>query len=114
MLASMPAFTACEEDDSEPQHDTTYTFGFQNFGLTDAQVQASADSSQVRNVILQSDEKSMCGISSTRLRTLFLDSKFAVPSKVKGRGSLNHLWIENKPDSLWLVQHGFTVNQNGK
>ena len=104
-------FTACEKDDDpQPQHDTTYTFGIRNFGLTDAQVQASADSSQVRNVILQSDGKSMGGISSTRLRTLFLDSKFALSSKVKGKGNLYGLWIENKPDSTWLVQQGFTVN----
>lgn len=113
ILAAIPAFTACEKDEDEkPQHDTTFVFGHEALP-TDAKITASADSSQVRNVILKSDELSLGGIGTTPIKNA-LAPKFALSSKVKGKGNLKDVYVMNQSDSLWLVQHGFTVNQRSK
>lgn len=124
MLAAMPAFTACEKDDEDvkPQHDTTYTFSptdFSNVSPT-TKIEASADSSQVRNVILEVTAGSM-GLSAWdgAPMSFFINNKlkpaFAASPKVKGKGNFkNANTMLSQADSLWLVQQGFTVNQNTK
>ena len=119
LLAAMPAFTACEKDeDTKPPHDTTYTFGpndYSNISPTD-KIVASADSSQVRNVILDVNDNSLADSWSGKLMNLVLEKKirpaFAVSPKVKGKGNfMNADYQLSEADSLELVGYGFTVNQ---
>lgn len=108
-----PTFTSCERDDPDPTHDTTYTINI-NTTLTTDQVQASADSNQVRKVILKADGSSWYGFSSTLLRDRFFNKMFALSPKVQGAGNLKGVTITLDTDSLWFVQKGYTVNQKTK
>jgi len=113
-LGLTPTFISCEKDDSQPkQHDTTYTINL-NVVPTEAQVQASADSNLVRNVILKADGSSWSGVSSTVLRDRFFNKMFALSPKVQGAGNLKDVTIALDTDSLWFVQKGYTVNQKTK
>lgn len=110
-LGIAPTFTSCEKDDPQPkQHDTTYIFGNDKALPSDAQVQASADSSLVRNVILQSDGLSLGGAGSDFITGL-MSPKFAISPKVVGKGNLKGVWVKSQADSLQLVAWGYTVNQ---
>ena len=110
-LGLAPTFTSCEKDDPQPkQHDTTYIFGNDKVLPSDAQVQASADSSLVRNVILQSDGLSLGGAGSNFL-TRIMSPKFSISPKVVGKGNLKGVAVVSEADSLQLVAWGYTVNQ---
>jgi hypothetical protein len=93
-----------------PQHTTKYVFGYGYWDVTDEQIQASADSVEVKEIVLQARNQSMNGMGSTVLRNNFLDSKFAISDKVKGAGDLSDLGIQSEADSLALVAMGYKVN----
>ncbi|MDR0427409.1 MAG: hypothetical protein LBH12_02275 [Dysgonamonadaceae bacterium] len=99
------------------QHDTKYMFSkydFSNIMPTD-KIKASADSAQVRNIYLVTEEE-WTNLADRNINNMinnvFKPAK-KVSLKVKGKGNLKFkLGVINPADSLWLVQFGFTVNQH--
>jgi hypothetical protein len=110
------AFAGCKKDDPAPalqQHDTVYAFDrlyWYDSLHENANIKASADSAEVRHVILRATgdwsnrNKLVCGaLVQERLKPLFEYS-----AKMQGEGRLNFFSTE-PADSLWLVQHGYEV-----
>lgn len=116
-LAGASILSGCK-DKNEPQivqpHDVVYEFGLNNFSAFKPVYYflQTLDSAEVKNVILQSDEKSWQHTSNyTLLLTLnnnVLD--YVTPEnkhKIKGRGNLYDVYITNEIDSIKLVNLGF-------
>ena len=105
------ATIACEKE--EPQHDTTYVWGFEYWTeiWPANKIIASADSTSVRNVFLKNDGKSLSGLNVSFIRESLEPIVNTVPSenryKIRGAGNLRHLYITDKNDSTWLSQFGF-------
>jgi hypothetical protein len=110
------AIAACKKDDPAPalqQHDTVYAFDTYQWGKVlyqNPNITASADSAEVRHVILRAtgdwstDNKIICkGLVQECFKPLFEYS-----AKMQGEGRLNFESTE-PADSLWLVQHGYEV-----
>ena len=115
--ASLLLLASCKKDDKKdepaPQlYDVTIVFGFGNWqGIKPENVQNAAAPTEVRNVILESDGKTLNGAGSTNLKNIALKPAFDASTKVRGRGNLKDVTIENVQDSLQFVEWGFTVNQ---
>ena len=114
-LAGAALFTACEKD--EPMHDTTYMWGrsyWEEIYPAD-KVRASADSVQVRYVILKNNGTNWGGgYTAEEIRDYLLMTINEVPSvnrhKLKGAGKLT--WVKEGGDptaKAWLENFGFQV-----
>lgn len=113
-LVALLAFTGCEKNKVEqPHHDTTYVWGDNNWDAVwpADKVAASADSVLVDNVFLLNDGKSLEGLDVTWTRQnmeLIINSVSKQNQyKIRGAGSLRHLYITDKTDSTWLSTFGF-------
>ncbi len=117
-LAGASILSGCK-DKNEPQivqpHDVVYEFGLDNFSAFQPYYyfMLTLDSAEVKNVILQSDEKSWQHTNTYELlqaiNTNILD--YTSPEnihKVKGRGALHDVYITNVDDSIKLANMGFT------
>ena len=114
-LAGAGMFTACEKD--EPMHDTTYMWGrnYWDEVWPADKVRASADSVQVRYVILKNNGSNWGGaLTAEEIRDYLLMTINEVPSvnrhKLKGAGKLT--WVREGGDptaKAWLENFGFQV-----
>ena len=111
-------FGACHKKPvPEPQHDTTYVWGIENWSAVqplDQKVPASADSTSVRYVYLLNDGNSLDGLSTSWvLRNMNkIIEHVAVNNrhKIRGAGTLNEVGVldyQARQDSVTLAQMGF-------
>ena len=118
-LAGASILSGCK-DKNEPQivqpHDVVYEFGLNNFSAFQPYYYfvLTLDSAEVTNVILQSDEKSWeyFGVSKIKADIESEILSFVKPEnmkKIKGRGTLYDVTINNQEDSAYLVNLGFKL-----
>lgn len=118
-LAGASMLSGCK-DKNEPQivqpHDVVYEFGLNNFSAFQPYYYfvLTLDSAEVTNVILQSDEKSWeyFGVSKIKADIESEILSFVKPEnmkKIKGRGTLYDVTINNQEDSAYLVNLGFKL-----
>lgn len=118
-LAGASLLSGCK-DKNEPQivqpHDVVYEFGLNNFSAFQPYYyfMLTLDSAEVTNVILQSDEKSWeyFGVSKIKADIESEILSFVKPEnmkKIKGRGTLYDVTINNQEDSAYLVNLGFKL-----
>lgn len=112
--------SSCHDDD-EPkikQHDTTYTWGIDNFynnTKLNAQIRASADSASVRYVILKSDGKSWGGAFNENDFHYQVIEPFIRAGgeenrhKFKGAGTIKYVTIKYPEDNKWLTDFGYDI-----
>ena len=99
------------------QHDTVYMWGVTNWkNLWPADnLRASADSAEVRYVILKNDGNGFApNIKDYEVKTDLERVLFEVDAKnrhkVRGKGDLYHLTITNDEYRKWFEDLGFTIN----
>lgn len=112
-------FSSCNKSDSDPVHDTTYTWGRDNFydsaAKLKAQIRASADSASVRYIILKSDGESWAGLlNENDIRYVVVEPLIQAGGeynrhKFKGAGTIKHVTIEYPEDNKWLTAFGYTI-----
>lgn len=118
-LAGASILSGCK-DKNEPQivqpHDVVYEFGRDNFDAFSPSYNfiATLDSAEVTNVILQSDEKSWGYFGVSRIRfdieqEILIFVKPEKMHKIKCRGTLYDVNINNQEDSAFLVNMGFKL-----
>ena len=119
-LTSACTFTGCQpaltnEPETIPPHDVVYEFGFNKFSSFKPiyYFLLTLDSAEVKNVILQSDEKSWEHTNTYEvlqaIKTNILD--YTSPDnihKIKGKGALHDVYIANVDDSTKLANMGFS------
>lgn len=116
-LAGASILSGCK-DKNEPQivqpHDVVYEFGLNNFSAFKPVYYflQTLDSTEVTNVILQSDEKSWEYTSVANIKYALDNNIFILINpeqmkKIKGRGNLYDVYITNEIDSIKLVNLGF-------
>ena len=99
------------------QHDTVYMWGagdWKNIWPAD-NIRASADSAEVRYVILKNDGNGFApNIKDYEVKTDLERVLFEVDAKnrhkVRGKGDLYHLTITNDEYRKWFEDLGFTIN----
>lgn len=118
-LVAASILSGCK-DKNEPQivqpHDVVYEFGLNNFSAFQPYYHfvLTLDSVEVKNVILQSDEKSWeyFGVSKIKAdieREILSLVKPENMKKIKGRGTLYDVKINNQEDSAYLANMGFKL-----
>jgi len=120
LLIALPALNACnkKEDPKPAQHDTTYILDkptLANF-VSSTQAKASADSSQVRNVIIQTSENTWNMTNTAQgdaIVNSYLKPVFDVSPKVIGKGTfiLTNSAVLSNADSSALVKYGFVIQR---
>lgn len=112
-LAGASMFSACERDEPIPQHDTIYTFGYEEwFDAEEKQnIVASADSAAVRYVILENNgdtyNRSTVRLLAGNMKLLINKIQVEKQQKVKGSGILRNMTINSQEDSTYLANMGF-------
>lgn len=111
--------SSCSKDEPDvPIHDTTYTWGMDNFynnAKLNAQIRASADSASVRYVILKSDGLSWGGAyNENEFRYKVVEPLIQAGGeknrhKFKGAGTIKHVFIKYPEDNKWLTDFGYTI-----
>ena len=111
----LPIAASCNE--IEPEHDTTYVWGIENWSALqplDQKVPVSADSASVRYVYLLNDGRSLEGLPTTWvLKNMNMVVEAVAPQnrhKIRGAGTLNDIGIldyQARQDSITLAQMGF-------
>ena len=105
--------TSCEKD--EPMRDVELTFG-KIKSIEMSEIERYAQDPSVRTIYLvptDNWQKSKSG-NINFLRKNFLQPRLDVSPKVRGRGDFNYDPGEASVipgDSLWYVQHGWTINK---
>lgn len=116
-LAGASMLSGCK-DKNEPQivqpHDVVYEFGLNNFSAFKPVYYflQTLDSAEVTNVILQSDEKSWEYTSVANIKYAIDNNIFVLINpeqmkKIKGRGTLYDIYMNDKEDSTYLANMGF-------
>lgn len=110
--------SSCSNDEPDvPMHDTTYTWGYDNFRdpQLPAKIRASADSASVRNIILKSDGVSWgSAYNENEIRYLIVEPLIQAGGeqnrhKFKGTGTIKHINIESPIDNQWLTDFGYDI-----
>lgn len=120
VIAVLSSIIACHKgpaESNQPHHDTTYIWGGNNWDAVwpADKVAASADSVLVDNVYLKNDGVSLSGLDVTwakkNMEAIIDCVSKKNQHKIRGAGSLRHLYITDKSDSTWLSQFGFTFTE---
>jgi len=119
-IAGAGLMSSCDKDDEPeaPKHDVELKFRVARYDeISDENVLKHVKDPSVRYIYLcvegSFDNFSRPGITGMR-NSLQKTIDFA-PDRIRGRG--NWIFVPGlalKPDSLWYVQHGWTINQHQK
>ena len=119
-LAGAALLTACEKDD-EPIHDVILEFWVNTLGdnleqVSIENIQKHIDNKSVRNIYIKPIE-SKCDFSNCETANLhavrnYMQRRIDLSPKMNGMGNFVFPVGETDPqDSLWFVQHGWTINK---
>lgn len=118
-LAGATLFTACSKDD-EPQHDVELKF-FQGYAeeIEPDIIKQHADDPSVRTIYLSlvngGNYTNFQTEDISALRNGLNKRLQIAPHKTRGKGNFRFVpGYATKPDSLWFVQQGWTVNKQNQ
>ena len=112
-FAGATLFTSCEKD--EPMHDVELTFGYGE-DIEMSEIERYAKDPSVRTIYLvpTGDWQKVKFGTINFLRENFLQPRLDISPKVCGRGDFNFIPGQASVipgDSLWYIQHGWTINK---
>ena len=123
-IAAAPAFTSCGNDDDfdTQKHDVELTFtdnphiGEHVEQITIENIQNHLADRSVNNIymrVLDNNDYTQTSANGIHNMTQYFDQRIQLaPGRIFGRGDFNFaIGVADRADSLWFVQHGWTVNQ---
>ena len=116
VLAGAALLTACEKEEATRDVELPFTHYTSDDRLAFPILQKYVDNPSVRNIYLvaEGDWSMFTANNISGVRDKFFQPRIELSPKIRGRGDFNFKVGEASKvpsDSLWFVQHGWTINK---
>ena len=124
MMAAATMFGGCQKEERNPKHDVELKFGgYYLVEITPENIESKLADPTVNNIYLRAmDDGSLWykqdngeWMIPVAVRDVLEPRINLAPDRIFGRGNLTfEIGTYTKSDSLWFVQHGWTINRQNQ